>query len=216
MDKKKLRNSALVFSLILIAWPIFAALTITSGSIPEQIRAVQDSTALHVTNFLVALCIAPSMLVMLVRMFPFLGIRPSRGYITLVILFYVLYLLLISISYGSQVFYLPFILKMYPDPFVEKWFFYNNESMPFAINQTGYLCWSIATLLYMIPAITKAKAVFFIALLVFLISSVLQIIATIGFYASIPEIAGLTFYSGLLMLPAGILVLVYAKNNKTS
>jgi hypothetical protein len=210
----KLRNSALVFSFILLVWPLFVATSIPAGSLAEQIKAIQDSPVLHIINFLVALSIAPSLLIMLKRMYPFLGTNPGRGYTKVVIFFYACYFLLVSISYGSQALYLPFILNSYPDPTVEQWFFYNNESLPITINQTGYLCWSLASLLYLTPAIRKVRGSLLSAVLIFLLSSIMQITASIGFYANNPGIAGLTFYSGLLMFPAGILVFLFAIRNR--
>lgn len=214
MTKKKLRNSALVFSLILMIWPVFVATSIPEGSMDDQIMAIQNAPLLHILNFLIAMSIAPAMLIMLKRMYPYLEINPGRNHLSMVIFFYTIYLLLITLSYGSQVFYLPFIIENYPDPGVENWFFYHNDSLAITFNQTGYLSWSIATLLYVIPSLKKVKGALLFAVLLFMLSAIIQITASIGLYARIPGLAALTFYSGLLMFPAGILVLIFAIKSK--
>jgi hypothetical protein len=124
--------------------------------------------------------------------------------------FYLLYFVLITISYGSQVFYLPWILDMHPQPQVLKWFFYNPESIAYKVNQSGYLSWSLGTFFFLFPVIRKQKGLLLIAFIIFLLSASLQTIASIGTFLDIKELAQLSFFSGILLFPAGILILIFA------
>lgn len=216
MENRKLRDSALIFTLILLFWPFFMATSIPQGTVSEQIKAVQEAPFLHIINFIFALAIAPSMLLMLRRLFPFLGYENRKSYLVIVTIFYALYLILISVSYGSQVFWIPFIPENLTENVVAKWFFYQEGSNAILINQAGYLCWSIASLLYFLPVIFKHRGSLLYALIVFIISSLLQIPASMGAFTGNNALSGLTFYSGLLMFPAGLLVFLFALAKKTN
>ena len=208
--KKDLFYSSIAFSSLLLLWPIFVVISVPRGTIPEQIQSVNESFVLHGLNFLVALFIAPSLLWMLRSLYPLMTGNISKRWLSMAVFFYLLYFLLIEISYGSQVFYLPWILDMYPQPVVLKWFFYNPDSIAYLFNQSGYLSWSLATFFLFFPLIGKQRKLLLIASLIFLLSAVLQTLASLGVFLNIENLASLSFFSGILLFPAGILLMIFS------
>ncbi len=215
MDKKKLLYSAISFSAILFLWPLITAISIPEGNVQEQISVIAGPPWLHVLNFSIALLMGPAMIWMLIRLYPFLSIHLRKFNLVLSVLFYSIYLVLVTVSYGSQVLYFPFLLDKPSDPELMKWFFYNDESVPVFINQTAYLFWSIGSFFYFIPGIIRERGFLQISFLIFIISASLQTLATLDIYIGINSLKGLSFISGILLLPAGILLIIFSSGKKT-
>ncbi|MFP4024371.1 MAG: hypothetical protein ACLFVR_07570 [Thiohalospira sp.] len=210
MKSLRLKISAIVFTLILICWPVLTFISLPTGSsYSAQIHSIINSKGLYVLNFIVAFLIAPALIFMLYELYN--KISDNQWYLTAKIGFilYTLYFLIISISYGSQFLYLPFIIESKTESIILNWYFYNHDSLVIFINQTGYLIWGIATLIIFTRFLFKSSLVFFIIKILSL-SALTQIVATIGLYFNQPNLSGLTFYSGLLLLPAGILIIIYS------
>ena len=130
-------------------------------------------------------------------------------------IFYGLFILVVNITYGSQFLYLPFIIDTKPESYVLNWYFYNGHSTVILINQTGYLLWGIATLLIFSRYIFKSSLAFFIVKILTL-AALTQLVATFGLYLNQPNLSVLTFYSGILLIPTGILIIIYSYlKNKT-
>ncbi len=210
MKSSRLKISAIVFTLILICWPVFTFISLPSGaSYSAQLNSINNTPVWYILNFIIAFLIAPFLIFILYELHK--KITNNQKYLTTKIGFflYILFFLIISISYGSQFLYLPFIMNSKPESYILKWYFYNNDSLVIFINQTGYMIWGIATLLIFTRYIFKSSLIFFI-IKILTLSALTQIVATIGLYFNQPNLIGLTFYSGILMLPAGILIIIYS------
>lgn len=210
MNKTKLKIAGIAFTIILVLWPLLAFFSLPAGTnFPDQLVSIRNSPGLYVLNFIVAFLIAPAIIFMLYEFHKIItndqwNLTAKIGFIL-----YTLYFLIINISYGSQFLYLPFIIDSKPESTILNWYFYNQDSLVILINQTGYLIWSITTLLIFARHIFKSTIVFFI-IKILTLSALTQIAATIGLYFNQPNLSGLTFYSGILLLPAGILIIIYS------
>ena len=213
-EHKNLLLSSSVFTLLLIIWPLMAALSLPEGALNEQILFVKDSFVLHGFNFVIALFISPALLWMFNSLYPIIADRLPKRWLSMAIFFYFLYFLLITISYGSQVFYLPWILETYPSMLVRKWFFYNPQSIAYLINQSGYLSWSIGTFFFFLPVVFTQKKLLKYAFLIFLFSALLQTLASIGAYLNYQPLARLSFLSGLLLFPAGVFLVIFSGKSR--
>ncbi|HSH52633.1 MAG TPA: hypothetical protein VK982_12990 [Bacteroidales bacterium] len=217
MIKSRLKVASIIFTLLFILWPILAFISLpTEISYTEQINSIQQNKGLYILNFVIAFLIAPALVFMLYELHKkitnnHLDLTAKIGFIL-----YGLHILVVNISYGSQFLYLPFIIDSKPETIILNWYFYNSNSLAIFINQTGYLLWSIGTLLIFSRYIFKSSLAFFI-LKILTLAALTQLVATIGLYLNQPNLGILTFYSGILLIPAGILIIIYSfLNNKTS
>lgn len=210
MKKENLKLASILFTLVIILWPVLAIFSLPEGNnYTEQIESIRNTPLLHILNFIVAFLIAPAIIYMLFELYKDVSdnswsILSKFGFIL-----YALYFILVSISYGSQFLYLPFILESTNKSEILKWYFYNSNSLSILFNQTGYLIWSIATLLIFIKYLFKNTLLFFIVKLLTL-SALCQIIGTVSFYTNNSQLSSLTLYSGIILLPTGILIIVYS------
>jgi hypothetical protein len=217
MKTSKLSISAIIFTLLLILWPIFSFISLpTEISFTEQLNSIQQNKGLYILNFVIAFLIAPALVFMLFELYKNItgnqwNINAKIGFIL-----YGLHILLVDISYGAQFLYLPFIIDSKPETIILNWYFYNGNSIAILINQTGYLIWSIATLLIFSRYIFKNNLAFFI-IKILTLAALTQAVASIGLYLNQPNLSVLTFYSGILLIPAGILIIIYSYlKNKTA
>ena len=216
MKTSKLTLASIIFTSILILWPILAILSLPEGNnYTEQIESIRNAPFMHILNFIIAFLIAPAIIYMLFELYKVLSGNSWSLLAKFGFLVYGLYFILVSISYGSQFLYLPFIINSDSQAEILNWYFYNDNSIVILINQTAYLIWSIATLLIFTKYFFLGRLQFFIVKLLSL-SAIAQIFATIGLYADKPNLTSLSFYSGLLLLPAGIIIIVYSFKNRLS
>ncbi len=211
---------------VLAVWPVLSFVSLPAGEPLEQIRTVSAFPWAYALNFAVALVIAPLLVTVLISFYRerareavlrgdvdhveavalAKGKDPSSG--GGVRIGYGLYIILASLSYGSQVILSIFGPWQLRPGDALSWFFYNQQSVPYVVNQTGYLIWGITTLLFFAPLIRKRGFVRWIALLLS-ISSVLQIAATLGLYVGLIGLTQLTAFSGLLLLPVTVMMIFY-------
>lgn len=215
MIKSRFIIACILFLLILILWPILTYVSLPLGNnFIEQLAHINKSSKLYILGFVHAFLIAPVLIFVLSEFYKDLTKDQWSLKARILFSFYIIYFIIISISYGSQVFFLPNIIEIADQNTILDWYFYNPESNVYLINQTGYLIWSITTLFIFTRFLFKGTLVFFIVKLLTL-SSIAQIVATFGLYFNNHTLNGLTFYSGLLLFPMGILILVYSlKQNK--
>lgn len=210
MIKYRLILASILFLLILILWPILTYISLPLGNnFIEQLAYINKSPKLYILSFSNAFLIAPALIFVLYEFYK--DLNKDQWSLNAKILFslYIIYFIVISISYGSQVIFLPKIIEIADQNLITDWYFFNTNSKVYLINQTGYLIWSVTTLLIFARFLFKGALVFFIIKLLTL-SSITQIVATIGLYFNNSTINGLTFYSGLLLFPAGILIFIYS------
>ena len=217
MKTSKLSISAIIFTLLLILWPIFSFISLpTEISFNEQLSTIQQNNGLYILNFVIAFLIAPALVFMLFELYKKITGNPWNMTAKIGFIFYGLFILVVNITYGSQFLYLPFIIDTKPESYVLNWYFYNGHSTVILINQTGYLLWGIATLLIFSRYIFKSSLAFFIVKILTL-AALTQLVATFGLYLNQPNLSVLTFYSGILFIPTGILIIIYSYlKNKTT
>ena len=216
MKISKLTLASILFMLILVLWPILAIFSLPEGNnFAEQIESIKNAPLMHILNFIVAFLIAPAIIYMLYEFYKKISnnnwsILAKAGFSL-----YGIYFIFVNFSYGSQFLYFPFILESGSQSEILTWYFYDNNSLAIFFNQTGYLIWSVATLMVFTQFLFKSTLLFFIVKILSL-SALTQIIATIGLYANMPDLTNLSFYSGILLLPAGLLILIYSFKNRPS
>ncbi|MGM0407887.1 MAG: hypothetical protein ACQERU_07870 [Bacteroidota bacterium] len=215
MSKSRLKPASISFTIILILWPLLAFISLPAGNtFTDQLLSIKNSPGLYTLNFIIAFLIAPAIIFMLYEFYKKSTGKPWNFTAKTGFILYILYFVIVNISYGSQFLYLPFIIDSLPEKKILEWYFFNADSLVILINQTGYLIWSIATLFIFMQPIFKGTLAFFITKILIL-SALTQMVATIGLYFDQSNLSGLTFYSGILLLPAGVLIIIYSYINKS-
>lgn len=210
MSNSRLKPASISFTIILILWPLLTFISLPTGSnFTDQLLSIKNSSELYILNFIIAFLIAPAIIFMLYEFYKKTSGNHWNYFAKTGFILYILYFVLVNISYGSQFLYLPFIIDSLPGKKIIEWYFFNDDSLVILINQTGYLVWSIATLFIFMQPVFKGTLVFIITKILIL-SALTQMVATIGLYFDQTNLSGLTFYSGILMLPAGILIIIYS------
>jgi hypothetical protein len=184
-----------------------------TGDLNQQLNLIKDSPTLYIVNFYIALLISPFLVWMLLSFFNSLQQKHTTFIHNIALYFYIIYIIMISISYGSQVMYLPYMLNKTSVDVASKWYFYNDYSFAAYINQTGYFFWSIATLL-LFNKVLKLKGIPLIAALLLYIISIGQIFASIGLYTHNAFLSSITFYCGILLLAVGVLCIIYSLKSR--
>jgi len=159
--KTKLTIAGIIFIIILLLWPVLALFSLPGGSThTAQLESIKNDSTLYIINFIVAFLVAPSLLFMLFEFYKEISGNTWTKISKSIVLLYTVYFVLVSISYGSQFIYLPFILESSENDKILKWYFYNDRSWAMVFNQTGYLFWSIATILIFTKYVFKSKVQF--------------------------------------------------------
>ncbi|MFO7849928.1 MAG: hypothetical protein R6V67_08210 [Spirochaetia bacterium] len=215
-----------VFTGVLIVMPILSYISRPGGDVQQQLRAIGAFPWAYGLNFTVALALAPLFIAVIISVYrqqsreavmkgkvssaeatalakgkdPTSGAWMRTGY--------GVYAILATLSYASQiVFSILGPMELQPEKALS-WYFFDPHSLPHVVNQTGYLLWGITTLFLFIPLLRRRGYVFWISMFL-IIPSIIQITASITFYMGFTDLVGLTFYRGLLLLPAGILIIIY-------
>lgn len=210
MKNQRLSILSIVFLLILISWPVLSYYSLPEGNnFIEQLTSISNDPVLYMINFIVAFLIVPSLIFMLYEFYKSITIDHWSPQIKLLFSLYIIYFVLIGISYASQFLYLPYLIEYSGFNDSLEWYFYNTESICYFINQTAYMIWGIATLLIFTRFLFTNTLLFF-TVKILTLSALTQIIATIGLYTGHSSLNSLTFYSGILLFPAAILILIYS------
>lgn len=215
-----------VFTGVLIVTPILSFIARPGGDVQQQLRAIKLFPWAYGLNFTVALALAPLFIAVAISVYrqqqreavmkgkvssaeaaalakgkdPTSGAWMRTGY--------GLYAILVSFSYVSQIIFSIFDpMQMQPEQALG-WYFYNSTSIAYVVNQTGYLFWGITTLFLFIPLLRKRGYVFWVSILL-IIPAITQITVSLVSYTGFMDFAGLSFYRGLILLPAGILIIIY-------
>ncbi len=210
MKKSRLPLASILFLCVLIAWPVLTYYSLPNGnSFAEQLSSVQDSPGLFKLNFVVAFFIAPLLTFMLYEFYKKLTKNHWSPKIKLLFSLYILYFIFVSVSYVSQFLYFPHLINTRPFNETINWYFYNQDSLCYLINQTAYFIWAVTTILIFTRFIFTNTLVFFIIKLLTL-SALTQIISSIGLFTDNSNLSSLSLYSGLLLMPATILIIIYS------
>lgn len=203
---KQLFSSSVLFVTCLVLWPFFMAISQPQGTLEEKFQWIIQNQTLFKSQFFIAFLIGPSLIFMMVsQLKPINGLSNKTdmlGYI-----FIGAYLVLCSVSYGAQFIILPNLIIKKLDIIAQVIYFDSESSFTYFLNQTGYFFWALGAIVLFFKAALK-KNPFQIISVIYLISAVLSIIAFLGLILNNKIMNSMTFVSGIILLPAGIISII--------
>ncbi len=202
-----LLTSGIIFLVILILWPVLMAISQPSGTFEEQLRWVADNTNHMKWQFFLALLISPAIIYLMAAQLAIANIA-DKVLLRLGMIFLAVYAALNCISYGSQVVMVPKLLEAGMQEQLALWYFGSEVSIAYFLNQTGYFFWAIGTLVLFSDFISQKGMIRYISIL-YVVSAVLSIVAFVGLVLNNAALNSMTFPSGLLLLPVGVMTVVW-------
>jgi hypothetical protein len=212
--KNHLIISGIIFTLILILWPLLMAISQPSGTFEEQLRWVAENTNHMKWQFFLALLISPSIVYLMSSQLAKADIA-DKVMLQVGTVFLTVYVALNCISYGSQVVLVPKLLASGMYDQLTLWYFGSEVSIAYFLNQTGYFFWAIGTLVLFSRFVTQKGMIRYISIL-YVVSAVLSIVAFVGLVINNSTLNSMTFPSGLLLLPVGAMTVVWGLRDKRS
>jgi len=202
----------IIYTAILLLWPVFMFMGI-GGPIEQQLAFISLHPAIHILGFFFAFLIAPAFgFIMIMTLESIEG--KNRALYNFSLIFFAVYAVLVSISYSAQFALVPRLLRSGMTGIAAQWYFNTPDSIAGFFNQMGYSILIIPMMLWAIELL-KQKGVLKVTAVFLILSSALQLGAFIGMIADIPELSFLTLPSGLMVLPLGVLSVLYGlKLNK--
>jgi hypothetical protein len=204
--------SGIIFTLILILWPMLMAISQPSGTLEEQLRWVAENTNHMKWQFSLALLISPAIIYLMTAQLAAAGIA-DKVLLRLGMIFLAVYVALNCVSYGSQVVLVPRLLASGMYDQLTLWYFGSEVSIAYFLNQTGYFFWAIGTLALFPRFITQKGMIRYISIL-YVVSAVLSIVAFFGLVLNNTAMNSMTFPSGLLLLPVGVMTVIWGVKSK--
>lgn len=199
--------SGIVFLVVLTLWPVLMGVSQPSGTFEDQIRWVADNTNLMKWQFFLALLISPSIVYLMSSQLTAAGIH-DKVLKTAGLIFIAVYAALNCISYGSQVVLVPKMLEVGMQEQLSLWHFGSEVSIAYFLNQTGYFFWATGALL-LFSGFVKHKGMIRYISIIYVVSAVLSIVAFAGLVLGNTFLNSMTFASGLLLLPVGVLTVIW-------
>ena len=218
MSKSHSRNliiSGSLFTLVLLLWLAFMALSGGStGSLEEKVREISQDGTFYYINFVIASLIAPSA-VALILIVSGLYRKDNKSLLDIIgIALLIGYCILNSISYISQYSILARLITTEKLSVAIEWLFYNKDSLIYFFNQMGYSLFGIGVIIIFMRFL-REKGIIKALGLIFCVSGALSILAFVGLLLQNESLNMLTIFSGLLLVPAGVLAVISgAKNTK--
>lgn len=198
--------SGISFTIVIIIWPIFMALSHPSGPERLQFDWILDHYFLHGMQFFFALLISPSIIYLMLALSGVFK-KPEKLSMRIALIFLGGYLVLSSISYASQIVIIPAWIEKGYFQLTEIWYFGNPHSVAYFLNQLGYLFWAVAAMILFLRLITEKRLMRWIGIF-YIASAILTFIAFVGLLIDNPFLNSFTMISGMLLLPVGILSIV--------
>jgi len=211
--KKHLVISGVLFSIVLFTWPVLMALSGTKGTLTEQFTWITDHITMFRIQFLMAFLLSPSILYLLITQLTFAkkvhepstpetSIGEIMGF-----LFLAAYLVLNSISYASQVIVVPRLIEAGRLELAEFWYFNAEGAVAYFLNQMGYFFWAAGSFILFVSFLNRPGILRLISAILVL-SAVLSVFAFAGLITGNQGLNNLTFFSGIVLLPVGILGII--------
>lgn len=212
-DLKRTGSSLLVqgalFMIIVLLWPMFMALSKTTGDIQEQLLAIAGIRNIFILNFVIASLIAPTLSLIMVTLAFYVPTKMKTPLLSMFgIILLAPYLTLASIAYTSQYTLLQSLLAEGNLPLAELWYLDNLASIPYFINQLGYTFFALSALMIGFKFLYERGIPKTIGILLW-ISGTLSIIAFVGLTIGSEMLNFCTFISGMLTIPIGILIIIW-------
>lgn len=204
---KHLIISGIIFTIVLFLWPIFMAISQPQGNMEEQFNWILDNLVIYKLQFFFALLLGPSIVYMMLSQLEkcshYDKIALKMGY-----LFVIGYFILNSTAYGSQIFFLPQIIEAGYIEQANVWYFGSSTSFTYFIDQMGYCFWGIGAIVLFVRFLKESGIIKYLSWIYF-VSGILSVVAFIGLVIDNNLMISMTLYSGLLLVPVGIMTLIW-------
>jgi len=199
--------SGILFTIVLAAWPLMMVIAKPTGDIGQQLHWVAGHVLLFKMQFFLALLLAPAIVTMMLAQLDKLRTADtvSRRF---GMVFLAAYVVLNSVSYGSQAVLVPRYLAAGQMDLARAWYFASPSSVAYFINQLGYCFWGIAAIALFSKALRDWRLAGLIASFYYL-SALLSIMAFAGLLFESPGLMRLTMPSGLVLFPVGFLTVAW-------
>jgi hypothetical protein len=177
---------------------------------------ISDHLITHKLQFGLAALLSPCILYL---MFSQLEKYPQNDKIAfrVGIIFLSGYFVASCIAYTSQVILVPKLIQAGLLEQARIWYFNSPVSIAYFINQFGYCAWGIGTIILFIKFIKKEGFIKYLSI-IYLLSGLLSIIAFTGLIVDNKCMNSMTLYSGLVLIPVGIVSVIWGmkENNKST
>ena len=207
---KQLFTSSLLFTILLIVWPVFMALSQPQGTIDERFQWILQNRTLFNMQFFFAFLIGPSLIYMFISQLNATGDPFAKTNIT-GFLFLGAYLVFCCTSYGAQFVMVPKLIEQNLISIAHVTYFDSGTSVAYFLNQTGYFFWAMGTLVLFSKFLSFTGPVKTISIF-YILSAVLSIVAFLGLIIESKILNSMTFVSGIILLPAGIISIIWSLN----
>ncbi|MCX6555433.1 MAG: hypothetical protein NTZ12_10580 [Candidatus Aminicenantes bacterium] len=204
---KHLIVSGVLFTVVLVAWPVMTALARPSGNVAEQLRWVADHLPLFKAQFFLAFLLAPAIVYMMLAQLAKLQQGESLAQ-RFGMVFIAAYVVLNSIAYAAQAVLVPRFIAAGQMGLARAWYFASPASIAYFVNQLGYCFWAIGAIVLFAKVQRGHGLPAFIASL-YLLSALLSFMAFAGLLLDNRVLNNLTMPSGLALLPVGILSVIW-------
>lgn len=204
---KQLFISSLLFTICLIAWPVFMAVSQPQGeTIDTKFQWILQNQVLFKVQFILAFLISPLLIYMMVSQLrdskTVFGRTEATG-----IMFLGVYAVLCSLSYGAQFILVPKLIQQKLDTIALVTYFDSGVSVSYFLNQTGYLFWAIGAVILFYRFLYYKGPVKPLAV-IYMVSAVLTTAAFIGLIIENEFLNSMTIVSGIMLLPVGIISMI--------
>lgn len=206
-ENKNLIISGILFTIVIFLWPLLMVLFRLPEGMEDHFRWILDHSLEYKSQFFFAFLIGPSTLYL---MYSQLDKFPARRMIWLITgtIFLSGYFILCSISYASQMIILPKFLELELTSQARLWYFNAPDSIPYFLNQMGYCFWGAGSLILFTKLIRENGIIKYISIL-YTIAALLSIAAFAGLIVDNKDINALTLYSGMVLIPVGIMSITW-------
>lgn len=210
---KTTRNSLVfggtLYTIVVLLWPIFMVLSQTKGDIQEQLLIISNSPTTYIVNFIVASLIAPTISFILLTIAFYIQTKKETPILNNFGAFLLgPYVTLVSIAYTTQYTLLQSFITGGKLKEAELWYFGNQDSIPYFINQLGYTFFALSALFIGYKLLFEQGLPKALGILLW-ISGLLSIIAFIGLIMKNEVINSITIISGLFIVPIGIIAAIW-------
>jgi len=211
-QNKNLLISSILFTFLLVIWPLFMAVSQPSGSNTEKFEWILQNLTLFKVQFFFAFLISPVIIYLMVSQLQAYGI-PGKDFPISAIIFLGGYFVLSSISYGAQFSYVPYLIQNNSTDIARLFYFNSTGSFTYFLNQMGYLFWAAGGFILFSGFIFKAGKLRAVSIL-YTFSAFLSILAFLGLILNNEFLNSLTVLSGIILLPVGIISIIWSLKQK--
>lgn len=205
----------IVFTAVVILWPIFMMMSQPPGEINDQLLSIGASPRIYALNFVLASLIAPSISFILISIVFFVPSNKDTPILSIMgALLLAPYITLVSIAYTSQYTILQSFISSGKLTEAGYWYFGNQDSIPYFINQLGYIFFALSGLLIGYRFLFEKGIPKSVGVLLWS-SGILSVMAFAGLAIKNDALNFSTILSGVLTVPIGFLVIIWGMRIKS-